>query len=180
MHSKHKLSVLTGNGNTNVTILSFEEVAIELYTLAFGRTPRIAKDEQVKRTLKTAANELEITSFTIQFLASEWRNVIDAWQVDNLETYQSVLRIGRRSRVSSGQREKVWPVFARTREVLTGQGLHTWPEIFGEMTSYFAAQGHKPFTHIIVDEAQDLGVPELRLFATMKADNPDRYFSAAI
>ena len=173
---KHKLSVLTGNGNTNVAILSFEEVAVELYTLAFGRTPRVANEAQVKRALETAANELENTKFTIQFLVSEWRNVIDAWQVDNLETYQSVLRIGRRSRVSSGQREKVWPVFARTRELLTGQGLHTWPEIFGEVTSYFAAQGHKPFTHIIVDEAQDLGVPELRLFATMKADNPDALF----
>ena len=173
---KHKLSVLTSNGNTNVTILSFEGVATELYTLAFGLTPRIAKDEQVKRTLETVANELEITSFTIQFLVSEWRNVIDAWQVDNLETYQSVPRIGRRSRVSSGQRERVWPVFARTRELLTRQGLHTWPGIFGEVTSYFAAQGNKPFTHIIVDEAQDLSVPELRLFATMKADNPDALF----
>ena len=173
---KHKLSVLTGNGNTNVTILSFEGVAIELYTLAFGRAPRIAKEAEVKRALETAANELENTEFTIHFLISEWRNVIDAWQVDNLETYQSVLRIGRRSRVSSGQRERVWPVFARTRELLTRQGLHTWPEIFGEVAACFAAQEHKPFTHIIVDEAQDLSVPELRLFATMKADNPDALF----
>lgn len=173
---KHKLSVLTGNGNTNVTILSFEGVAIELYTLAFGRAPRIAKEAEVKRALETAANELENTKFTIQFLVSEWRNVIDAWQVDNLETYQSVLRIGRRSRVSSGKRERVWPVFARTRELLSGQGLHTWPKIFGEVAAYFAAQEHKPFTHIIVDEAQDLGVPELRLFATMKADNPGALF----
>lgn len=173
---KHKLNVLTGNGNTNVTILSFEGVAIELYTLAFGRAPRIAKAAEVKRALETAASELENTKFTIQFLVSEWRNVIDAWQVDNLESYQNVLRIGRRSRVSSGQREKVWPVFARTRELLTGQRLHTWPEIFGEVAAYFAAQEHKPFTHIIVDEAQDLGVPELRLFATMKADKPGALF----
>ncbi len=173
---RHKLSVLTGNGNTNVTILSFEEAAIELYTLAFGRTPRIAKEEQVKRTLETAANELEIPSFTIQFLASEWRNVIDAWQVDILETYQNVPRIGRRSRIGSGQRERAWPVFARTRELLTSQGIHTWPEIFGEVTSYYASQEHKPFTHIIVDEAQDLGIPELKLFAALKADNPDALF----
>ena len=173
---KYKLRVLTGNGNTNVTILPFEGVAVELYTLAFGRTPRIANEAQVKRALETAANELENAKFTIQFLVSEWRNVIDAWQVDNLETYQNVLRIGRRSRVSSGQRERVWPVFARTRELLTRQGLHTWPEIFGEVTSYFATKEHKPFTHIIVDEAQDLGVPELKLFATMKADNPGALF----
>ncbi|MCY3751447.1 MAG: UvrD-helicase domain-containing protein [Gammaproteobacteria bacterium] len=173
---KHKLSVLTGNGNPNMTILPFEGVATELYTLAFGRTPRVANEAQVNGTLETAADELENTAFTIQFLASEWRNVIDAWQVDSLETYQNVPRIGRRSRISSGQRERAWPVFARTRELLTGQGLHTWPEIFGEVTAYFATQEHKPFTHIIVDEAQDLSVPELRLFAAMKADKPDALF----
>ena len=173
---KHKLGVLTGNGNTNMTILPFEGVATELYTLAFGRTPRFANEEQVKRALETAANELESTKFSIQFFASEWRNVINAWQVDSLETYQNVPRIGRRSRISSGQRERAWPVFARTLELLIGQGLHTWPEIYREVAAYFATQEHKPFTHIIVDEAQDLGVPELRLFAAMKADNPDALF----
>ena len=173
---KYKLSVLTGNGNTNVTILPFEGVATELYTLAFGRTPRVANEEQVNKALKMAANEVENTGFTIQFLVSEWRNVIDAWQVDNLETYQNVPRIGRRSRISARQRERAWPIFARVRELLVRQGLHTWPEIFGEVTAYFASQNHKPFTHIIVDEAQDLGVPELRLFAALKSDNPDALF----
>ena len=173
---KHKLSVLTGNGDTNVTILPFEDVAAELFTLAFGRTPRIANDAQVKKVLETAANELQNADFTIQFLTSEWRNVIDAWQVDNLEIYQNVPRIGRRSRISAGQRERAWPVFARTRELLIKQGLHTWPGVFGEVTSYFASQDHKPFTHIVVDEAQDLGVPELRLFAALKSASPDALF----
>ena len=173
---KHKLSVLISNGNPNVTILPFEEVAAELHTLAFGRTPRVADETQVKSALETAAGEFEHTTFTISFLASEWRNVIDAWQVDSLETYQNVPRIGRRNRISSGQRERAWPVFARTRELLAGQRLHTWPEIFGKVTAYVATREHKPFTHIIVDEAQDLGVPALRLFAALQADHPDALF----
>ena len=173
---KHKLSILTGNGNTNMTILPFEGVATELFILAFGRTPRAATEEQVRKALETAVSELDNTGFTIQFFVSEWRNVIDAWQVDNLEAYQNVPRIGRRSRISSGQRERAWPVFARTRELLTGQGLHTWPEIFAEVASYFASEDIKPFTHIVVDEAQDLGVPELRMFAVLKPDNPDGLF----
>ena len=173
---KHKLSILTGNGDANVTILPFEGVAVELFTLALGRTPRVATEEQVKKALEMAANEVENSGFTIQFLVSEWRNVIDVWQVDNLETYQNVPRIGRRSRISLGQRERAWPVFARTRELLVRQGLHTWPKIFREVTSYFASQAHKPFTHIIVDEAQDVGVPELRLFAALKSDNPNALF----
>ena len=42
---EHKLRVLTGNGGpdgSNVTILPFEGVAYDLYTLAFGHTPRAA------------------------------------------------------------------------------------------------------------------------------------------
>ncbi|MCY4281745.1 MAG: UvrD-helicase domain-containing protein [Gammaproteobacteria bacterium] len=173
---KHKVSVLTGDDNANVTVLPFEGVAADLYTLAFGRTPRIASEAQLQAALETTVKELDIANFTLQFITSEWRNVIDAWQVDSLETYQNVPRIGRRSRISSGQRERVWPVFARTRELLTGQGLHTWPEVFAEVTVYFATQDHKPFTHIIVDEAQDLGVPELKLFTALKSDKPDALF----
>ena len=44
------------------------------------------------------------------------------------------------------------------------------------VTSYFASQDQKPFTHIIVDEAQDLGVPELMLFAALKSESPDALF----
>ena len=127
---KHKLSILTGNGDANVTILPFEGVAVELFTLAFGRMPRVATEEQVKRALEIAANEVENSGFTIQFLVSEWRNVIDVWQVDNLETYQNVPRIGRRSRISLGQRERAWPVFALHSGVACQAGITYLAENF--------------------------------------------------
>ena len=40
------------------------------------------------------------------------------------------------------------------------------------------AKADKPFTHIVVDEAQDLGVPELRFLAGIAADGPDALFFA--
>ena len=43
---------------------------------------------------------------------------------------------------------------------------------------HFAERDHKPFTHIIVDEAQDLGVPELRMLAAIAERNPDALFFA--
>ena len=81
---EHKLRMLTGKSEadgSHVTVLPFEGVAYDLFTLAFGHTPRAASKEQVKATLEAAAKELEITGFTIRFLVSEWNNVIDAWQI---------------------------------------------------------------------------------------------------
>ena len=178
---EHKLRLLTGNNGanpSNVTILPFEGVARDLFTLAFGRSPRAASTEQVKRVLDAAAKELGLTDFTSRFLISEWTNVVDAWQIGSLDAYRDVPRLGRKNRMGSKQRERVWPVFVRARELLEAQGANSWPGIFGKVTAHYAEREHKPFTHIIVDEAQDLGVPELRMLAAIADQTPDALFFA--
>ena len=173
---EHKLQMVTGrNGSDrwNVTILPFDGVARDLFTLAFGHSPRASSKEQVKRALETATKELGLTDFTSRFLVSEWTNVVDAWQIDSLDAYRDVPRLGRKNRMGSKQRERVWPVFVRALELLETQGLNSWPGVFGKVTAHYAEQEHKPFTHIIVDEAQDLGVPELRMLAAI-ADQKSR------
>ena len=178
---QHKLRMLTGsNGSdgSNVTILPFEGVARDLFTLAFGHAPRAASMEQVKAVLEAAAKEVGIAGFTIRFLVSEWNNVVDAWQIDTLDAYRNVPRLGRKNRMGSKQRDRVWPVFVRARELLEAQGLNSWPGIFGKVTAHYAERDHKPFSHIIVDEAQDLGVPELRMLAAIADQNSDALFFA--
>ena len=73
---------------------------------------------------------------------------------------------------------QLWPVFARTRQVLEGQGILTWPEIFKRVTDYYSARDNKPFTNAVIDEAQDLGVPELRMLVAIAPDKPDALFFA--
>ena len=178
---EHKLQMLTGGDGivrSNVTILPFEGVANDLYTLAFGHTPRAASKEQLKAALEAVVKEQKLTSFTIRFLVSEWNNVVDAWQIGTLEDYRNVPRLGRKSRMGSKQRGRVWPVFVRTRELLEAQGLNSWPGIYGKVTAHYAERDHKPFSHIIVDEAQDLGVPELRMLAAIADQHPNALFFA--
>ena len=178
---EHKLRVLTGGNGTdgsNVTVLPFEGVAYDLFTLAFGHAPRAASKEQVKAALEAATKEMEISEFTIRFFVSEWNNVVDAWQIGTLDAYRDVPRLGRKNRLGSKQRERVWPVFVRARELLDAQGINSWPGIFGKVTAHFAERDHKPFSQIIVDEAQDLGVPELRMIAAIADGRPDALFFA--
>jgi len=56
--------------------------------------------------------------------------------------------------------------------------LHTWSGIFNAVTVHYKDRDHKPFSHIIVDEAQDLGVPELRMLVAIADDTPDALFFA--
>ena len=175
---EHKLRLLTGGNGSNVTILPFEGVAHDLFTLAFGHTPRAASGEQIKGALESAANDLGLTEFTPRFLVSEWNNIVDAWQIDSLDAYRDVPRLGRKNRVGSKQRARIWPVFVRARNLLEAQGVDSWPSIFGKVTAHFAGREHKPFSNIIVDEAQDLGVPELRMLTAIADRNADALFFA--
>lgn len=176
-----KLRLLTGIEKgivPRVTVLPFRGVASELFTLSFGHHPRAASDDQVRGALKTAASGLGVTTFTPRFLASEWLNVVDAWQVADAAAYQDVPRLGRKNRLGVKQRETLWPVFERARALLAAQGLLTWPMIFGQVTGHFSARAEKPFSHTIVDEAQDLGVPELRMLAAITPAGSDALFFA--
>lgn len=178
---ERKLAILVGQDAAVVprrTILPFKGVAKELFTLAFGQDPRPASDEQVRGALVTAAKELGVTEFSARFLVSEWSNVIDAWQVPTLEAYKDVPRRGRANRMGAKQRERIWPVMERARAMLEGQGIASWPTIFGRVTEYFQLRDHKPFSHAVVDEAQDLGVPELRMLAAITPKTPNALFFA--
>ncbi|RWX58537.1 DNA helicase, partial [Mesorhizobium sp. M2A.F.Ca.ET.039.01.1.1] len=57
-------------------------------------------------------------------------------------------------------------------------GLMTRAGVFASVTRHYASRSEKPFTHIVVDEAQDLGVAELRFLAAIARDEPDAMFFA--
>ncbi len=176
-----KLAVLVGDGSPvlrRVTISPFRSVADELHQLAFGRRAVVASDEQVEDALIKAADAIGAKGFTPRFLLSEWRHVVDAWQIADVDAYAKVPRLGRKNRMSAGQRERLWPVFAAVRAALAKRGLVTWPDVFGRTAAHYAARGTKPFTHIVVDEAQDLGVAELRFLAAIAPALPDALFFA--
>lgn len=178
---KAKLAVLVGTDTPafrRVTVAPYARVADELYQLAFGRRAVVASEKQVADALAKAAASVGAKGFTPRFLASEWRHVVDAWQIADVEAYARVPRLGRKNRMSAGQRERLWPVFAAVRASLAKRGLATWSDIFARATAHYATTPVKPFTHIVVDEAQDLGVPELRFLAAIAPSGPDALFFA--
>lgn len=181
-HLEAKLHVLLSQdagARSRATVASFQEVALELFQIAFGRKPRLAREDQVANILTDAAEAVGLKGFSIRFLCVEWAQVIDPRQVASADDYAVVPRLGRKSRLGARQREILWPVFAEARRRLDEAGLLTWPMVFNALADHFAASSQKPFDHVVVDEAQDLGIAELRLMLTVTpADGADRLFFA--
>lgn len=178
---KQKLRLLMGEHfdyDSRVSINSFLGVAKELFTLATGLGPHMADRELVRRMLASSAEEADLGEFSQQFTHSEWENVVDAWQLTTAGAYGEVPRMGRKNRLGSRQRERLWPIYEAVRERLKSRSIFTPAALFAAVSAQYGQKEHKPFDHIVVDEAQDLGVAELRFLASIASVGPDALFFA--
>ena len=61
---------------------------------------------------------------------------------------------------------------------LDEHGLLTEPRLFGVLERQLAKMAYPPFEFCVVDEAQDIGLAELRFLAALGARSPDALFLA--
>jgi hypothetical protein len=97
---------------------------------------------------------------SLPFLHTEWREVVDAWQLDSWEAYRDVARLGRKTRLPEKQRVALWEVFARIRAELKKAKLTTLGEIYGHLTADLAGGRPRLYDFVIADEAQDVSVAQ--------------------
>ena len=153
------------------------DIGRRLYQAHFGR-PNLATPDRVRELLRQAAAEVEDLRFSLRFLWTEWSRVVDAWQLASWEQYRDVPRLGRRTRLPERQRALLWSVFSKVAAALDEHGLLTEPRLFGVLERQLANMAHPPFEFCVVDEAQDIGVAELRFLAALGARSPDALFFA--
>lgn len=111
-----------------------------------------------------------------RFLISEWTHVVDAWEIASAEDYASVPRLGRKSRMGNKQRDRLWPIFQSVQRLIADRGFVTEAGVFRAVAEHYAGKAQKPFHFIVVDEAQDLGVTELRFLAAIAPGTPNALF----
>lgn len=176
-----KLLVLapeTGGVVPRIVTASFQSIAEQMFQLEHGVRPRIARDALLRERLSAAAEAQNLKGFTDRFLLSEWSNVVDAWGLTSADDYATVQRMGRKSRLGPNQRARLWPVFQAVRDALAAERYTTWAEVFGDLASALSGRATKPFDHVLIDEAQDLGPAELRFFAALAPAWVDGLFLA--
>ena len=148
-----------------------------LYAARAGRLD-LARDEDVRTLLDRAAAGVEGHRFSAHFLWTEWSTVVDAWQLESWEDYRDVQRLGRKTRLAEKQRELLWSIFSRVRSALADEGRLTEPAMFTRLAGQIAAAAHPPFDFCVIDEAQDVGVAELRLLAALGGGRANGLFFA--
>ena len=158
-----------------IQALSIRAIARKLYVDAFGK-PDIAKPEDVRSLLISTAQQTDGDCFSEAFLWSEWKDIVDAWQLDTWEAYRDVQRLGRKTRVGGKQREVLWSVFQEVMNTLEQQQQMTWNHLFCQVSEHLIESGSFPYDFAIVDEAQDIGIAALRFLAALGSSRPDSLF----
>ena len=161
----------------NIEVHSITAIGRRLYELKFG-APKIASDEATRALLAEAAQGLPGHKFSQHFLWTEWAEVVDAWQLDTWEAYRDVLRLGRKTRLPEQQRAILWSIFDRVRSRLQSDDSITYAAMFGRLASELAAGKRMPFDFVVVDEAQDVSVAQLRFLAALGTGKPNSLFFA--
>ena len=156
---------------------SMSGIGRRLYEANMG-TLTLASDEVVRELIGQAAAEIEDHKFSPHFLWTEWSRVVDAWQLESWEAYRDVMRLGRKTRLAEAQRTVLWSIFSKVRDGLAERGLLTEAKMFQRLEHHFEAAAHPPFEYCVIDEAQDIGVSELRFLAAHSAGLPDSLFFA--
>ncbi|MGH7493672.1 MAG: 3'-5' exonuclease [bacterium] len=156
---------------------AMNDVGLRLYTANFGR-PNIPSMELIQQLIATASGEVLGHKFSQRFLLTEWEQVVDAWQLETWEAYRDVVRLGRKTRLLEKQREVLWSIFERVRMSLKSQNMITYADLFSRLAVQLAKSKHPPFHFTIVDEAQDISIPQLRFLAALGAGLPNRLFFA--
>ncbi|MDB4630976.1 UvrD-helicase domain-containing protein [Pseudomonadales bacterium] len=156
---------------------SMDEIGQRLYDRHFGKS-KIASAKTIKSLLAAAAAETGVTKFSEAFLFAEWRQVVDAWQIASWDEYRDVTRLGRKTRLPETQRQQLWRVFETVIEGLKSQGVLTQAQMFTQLAERLNETKHPAFEYIVVDEAQDINVPQLRFLAAIGANRPNALFFA--
>lgn len=137
-----------------------------LYAAQWGQ-PKLVTQSQLRQILTDAAQVDPTLKFSHRFMLGEWNSVVDAWQVTTWDTYKDVKRLGRKTRLSEVQRIALWAVFERMQKALTSLGLITQAQMFTRLAQRASTLKHPPFEFVVVDEAQDVSIAQLRFLAAM-------------
>jgi superfamily I DNA/RNA helicase len=103
---------------------------------------------------------------------------VDAWQLSTWEGYRDVPRLGRKTRLTETHRKTLWKIFDRVRDGLKTKKVLTQAGLFTALADTLKAKKAKPFDYAVVDEAQDIGVSQLKFFAALGADRANALFFA--
>jgi hypothetical protein len=160
-----------------IDVAAMDAVGIRLYSAEFGK-PVFASREEISSLLKSAARQVDGIKASPAFQLSEWEDIIDTWRLESWESYRDAKRLGRKTRLPEAQRALLWRVFAKVQDQLKEAGKITRAGMFDRLADAMSRRQHPVFDYVVVDEAQDIGVQQLRFLAAIAGGRTNALFFA--
>ena len=129
--------------------------------------------EQEKEIWSKALEKVP-SQFDVEFLFSEYNDVILALNINSETDYLTASRVGRNTRIGRKDKVEIWKIleeFNRLKE-----GNYSKLELCNLLAKYFRAQKVKPYSHLICDEIQDFSNPELSLLRSLIEEKENDMF----
>lgn len=159
-------------------VLAIGEVGRRMYAGAFGKPASVVSNSVVATWLIEAAREVDGHKQGAAFIAAEWADIVDPWNLRTWEAYRDVKRLGRKTRLPEGQRKTLWAIFERVWARLDDASQVTEAGLFWSLVDKIEAMRRPPFDFVVVDEAQDLRVAHVRFLAALGGERPNALFFA--
>jgi superfamily I DNA/RNA helicase len=86
--------------------------------------------------------------------------------------------VGAKNPPAEARRKHLWAIFGKVRAALADGALLTENMLLARLTQRLSESRRSPYDFIVVDEAQDLSVAQLRLLAVLGRGHPDSLFFA--
>lgn len=160
-----------------IEVAALDAVGLRLYEASFGKV-RLAAAGDVRARLARHSLTTSSSRFGESFLFGEWQQIVDAWQLQTWDAYRDVKRLGRKTRLSDAQRSTLWTVFDTVRQELESEGLISMAGVFTRLAGELPKRKHPPFEHVVLDEAQDVSVAQLKFLAALGGERPNALFFA--
>ena len=177
---KEKLKHLIGSTPRlaeRLEIHSMDAIALRLHK--FNANEKTLLDRQkLFELVAKHADGIEGLRFSKAFVFEEWLQVVDAWQLDSWEEYRDVRRLGRKTRLAEPQRQLLWSLFEQVHQELKDRDAVSMAGVYLSLTEALSGKQNSPFDYVVVDEAQDISIPQLRFLSALGGDKPNALFFA--
>ncbi|SCK47870.1 UvrD/REP helicase N-terminal domain-containing protein [Streptomyces sp. WMMB 714] len=139
-----------------------------------GRQPSPIGDRDERQLWQRVVRKLGLP-WTEQFLAQEYRHVILAQDIRDLDNYRTTARRGRGSALSTALREQLWPAIELFTSMLRDKRATTHLRVCAR-AAQMLAEATPEYHHVVVDEAQDLHPAQWRVLRGAVAPGSDDLF----
>jgi hypothetical protein len=103
---------------------------------------------------------------------------VPAVRMSSMTGARSAPRDFAKTRLPEVQRKVLWMMFEHVSAGLKSQNVITHAQMFSVVATAIGKSKNRPFNFAVVDEAQDLTIPQLRFLAALGADRPNTLFFA--